>query len=458
MIQTHKPSSKYPPYIPFNGIDRYYNVPETDDPDGPYFPMCMVMALALREPLQPDQLVRGLHLVEAKYPQFRLAYTLDYKANGWRRVSDEQLDQHFESMARCDADGELIDLYTQAIPTNNTPLSLPITFTIHNHHLVVKIHHSFGDGRFAVRLIPYVLLAALDQPAFAALPDLPRNFNLPLWKGVWRKPSVGLRMLVNCVRGLWSSYKDFTAKPDWDMSGVELQPIRSGSPMRAIQQIVPLETVTALEQIRKQIGGTVKISLNTLLQVALAHRLMQLGLQRNPPTYTIPIDLGRYFDADTFYAGNLASQIRHRATKRSEPDFVADCLELQTRLDHDIPRQLPLAMLPLEWLLASGGAARYQKVNRDWLLDGQKTDPRLFVLSNVGRLTDFERVLPYFDPESGMPMGAPLMGGPPLAVVVAFLSGKLIITAAYDPNRLTAEQVETAMQAFDPAWITSEGL
>lgn len=461
MIPTRKAPSNiplnFPQRIPFNGIDRYYNVPETDDLDGAYFPMCIVMGLAMREPLQPDQLLRGLRAVEAKYPQFRLAYTLDYKANCWRRVPDESLNRHFESMVRCGPDGTLIDLYTEAIPTNNIPLSLPITFTIHHCNLIAKMHHSFGDGRFVVRLIPYLLLAALDRQAFDALPDLPRNFNLPLWKGIWRKPRMGLRMLYNCARTLRGNYDDFSATPDRDTSGVEFQPIRAGSPMQAVHRIIPPETVTALDQIRQQLGGTVKISLNTLLQVALAHRLMQLGLQNNPPMYTVPIDLARYFNAEAFYAGNLASQIRLRTTKRSEPDFVADCTELQTKLDHYLIRQLPLSTLPLEWLLALSGDRNYKKVNRDWLLNGQKTDPRFFVISNIGQITDFERVLSYIDVERGIPFGAPLMGGPPLALLVAFLCGKLLITSVYDPNRLSAEQVEATMQAFDPAWIKEKG-
>src|SRR5258707_12275697 len=84
-----------PQSIRFNDIDRNYLIPETDYPDGPYFPMSLVIGMTLTKTLSASDVVKGLKRVNAKYPQFRLGYTLDYKHDRWLKLGAEVLDQHW---------------------------------------------------------------------------------------------------------------------------------------------------------------------------------------------------------------------------------------------------------------------------------------------------------------------------------------------------------------------------
>src|SRR5258708_559080 len=114
-----KSTSKMPQIIHFNAFDRYYLIPETDDPDGQYFPMSLVVGLTLKKPLMASEVVRGLARVNTKYPQFRLGYQLDYKSDRWVRIEDIALDQHLMNLVHeQNRKVDLSELLSQRLPEN----------------------------------------------------------------------------------------------------------------------------------------------------------------------------------------------------------------------------------------------------------------------------------------------------------------------------------------------------
>ncbi|HVO43794.1 MAG TPA: hypothetical protein VMT34_14285 [Aggregatilineales bacterium] len=447
-------STTAPDSIRFNAIDRYYLVPETEDLDGTYFPMSLVGAIRMRTPLSADQLLRGLYTVNTKYPQMRLAYSLDYRQIRWRRVPDEQLDAHFRSLIhRVDTPGSLTILVAAALSSNNQPLSHPIHFELHGNVVLFKGLHSFGDGRLMARLIPYIILAAVDPGAFEALPPLPVMYSTPLWRAIMRSPARAARMYYNTLRLLPTTIREYRGSEGRPTQQPALEPIRSGSPLHVVNFTCGRETILAFSSVKSAIIGHAKVSLNTIFQVSVAYRLMQIGLQTRPIVYTTPIDLGQYFGNSDFYAGNLAGQSRVQTGDQEPASPIEECLALQRELDRQLRQEIPLSSFPLEWLLALAGDDAYRNTNRQWLLSGPATDPRVFIVSNIGGLGDLERIAPYFDASQGVALCSPLMGGPPLLVIVGFLGRQLLVSIISDPRRVTDEQVEQLRLAFDPVWI-----
>ncbi len=117
-----------PQSIRFNDIDRNYLIPETDDPDGPYFPMSLVIGMTLIKPLLTSDVVKGLKRVNAKYPQFRLGYKLDYKHDRWLKLVAGALDQHWTTLVNeHQRAADVATLLSEQLPENISPLSQPLS-------------------------------------------------------------------------------------------------------------------------------------------------------------------------------------------------------------------------------------------------------------------------------------------------------------------------------------------
>ncbi len=450
--------AKAPETIRFNAIDRYYLIPETDDLDGVYFPMTIGYGVELRQPINRAQIIKALGQINARVPQFRLGYRLDHRADCWRRVPDAELDKHFAAMVLEGDPGDLDDLISETIRTNVTPMALPLQINTHGQNFVLKIQHSFGDGRLMIKLMAHLILATFDPAAYAELPDVNIRYPLPIWRIVWNSPQQGFKTLSKWLQTFSSSVQDY--RGSGETVSYTPEPIHSGSPMRFTRIPLSREIMTALNRLRKSLSPDVRISLNTLMQVLLAHRLIELGIlpANQGVICTQPIDLRRYLKDQTItYAGNLAGQIRRQLPARSELDLRADCLDFQQWIDVQTQSSLALATLPSEWLLALAGKRFYKKVNRDWLIKSIKTDPRYFVFSNLGPIdSDMEPIQPFIKPGTSLAISVSLMGGPPLIVGLALLDRQGHVCVVYNPRVLDADQVTQIMQVFSLEHIESQ--
>jgi hypothetical protein len=439
-------SASLPDSIGLNSIDRWYVVPETDDPEGPFFPMCIVTTVTLKQPPQVTAMVEALRAVERKYPQFRLGYRLDYRRTRYQRIPDGELDSYLASLVQTgpveQSHDETISL---AIRTNNTPMSQPLAILLQGNRVILKMHHSFGDGKFLFLLMSRLLLALADPAAFDRLPYLPPHFGLPMWRVIAQSP----RQIARTFGGFLNTLRQY-ATPATDAPHKALDPIVSGSEMLVIFKTVPAQTLGAWNDLRASLSSDVHVSLNTLLQVLVSHRLIELGLMSPGPTYTVPVDVHRYLRSpDDYYPGNVASQIRLTLPARPAIDLKADCLELQQQANERFERAAPLSAIPMDWLLMLAGDATYKRENRKWLLGAMKTDSRWFVLTNLGSLdSDFEPLAASVDFASGVFLVVPLMGAPPLVLSFNTLGGQGNFAVTYNPRVLSAEQVNSILDSI----------
>ncbi|HLY27625.1 MAG TPA: hypothetical protein VKQ72_14870 [Aggregatilineales bacterium] len=444
-----------PTTIHLNVRDRNYIIPETDDPDGLYFPMSLVIGLTLKVALKPEQLIAAVVEVDRRFPQFRLGYRLDYRNDFWYKVPDGELQEHLKAMVRHGKAAALDDLMSASLPANIVPISQPLEFTLHGNNLVVKAIHAFGDGRFIMQLIAYILQAVLEPAIFERLPALPAHTGIPLWRVVWQSPGQGIGILLTAAKLLGQTYQDFKTTPVAGDAHKVFPVIHSGSPMQVVRFTLTAQAMTLLDEIRNSIQGPNRISLNTLMQVLIAHGLADFGSSVQPTIYTIPVDLKRYLkQPDTFYPGNLASQIRVRQAVRESFDLAEEAAALQQEIERQLADRSPLASLPMEWLFALGGKKLFRKTNRDWLLNSPKTDPRFFVLTNLGSLdTDWKALLPHMEGTCGF--AVPLMGAPPVVVAFLALGGVGHLTLVYNPLALSAEQAQMLLTTFGPERLNS---
>jgi hypothetical protein len=439
-----------PQRIGFNALDRMYLVPETDDIHGAHFPMSVSIVVTLRHTPSPADVVEAVGRLERKFPQFRLGYTLDYERNCWRRVPDKQLDDHFTSLVHVPPSLDLEAFLSSIVRTNNSPLSLPVMILLHGDDLIIKIHHSFGDGKFMFKLMSYLVRALCDPEGLERLPDLPQHFDLPIRHIFARAPRQALNVLVEFLRGLTtyvSEYQRDMASPTEDK---KLKPNVSGAEMIVRLKTIQPESIARLDKLRTSLSNAgVKISLNSLLQVLIASRLNDLGVLTGPPIYTTLVDLNRYVPGPLmFYPGNLVGQVR--ATGKLPIKLQEECEAIQAQIRQQLDRCGALATLPGEWLLALAGRRTYKRVYRDWLLASINTDPRIFVLSNLGNLDDdYASRAPYIDLDRGVYAGSPLMGGPPLLLIFSTIAGKGNLSITYNPQVLSDVQIDSLIAIFE---------
>ena len=445
-----------PESIRLTTLDLSFLIPETEDMESVYFPMSVVCCLPLKRPVKVEEFVTALAQLDQRFPQFRLGYKLDYIHNRWVRIPEDQRASYWANCIQMrSTDLDVAGKIAEAVSTNITPLDQPIMFYLDDQHIVVKMHHSLGDGRYFGRMMGYMLLALADPAAFEKLPTLPMNFGMPVWKLIFQTPQQGMRVLTGAIKSFVSYYKEFRQDVTVQETTRELAPIVTGSPMGIECKLVEPEVLKQLNEMKIALSSDTKITLNTLLQVLIATRLTELGLTGPTPVYTIPVDLRRYLKSPgDFYPGNLISQIKVKSS--ASDDLLAECTWVQRNADEQLENYEPLLAGPGESIFALNTRA-YKRVNRQWLLATIKTDKRFFLLSNLGHLDSVLRPLSsLIDLPQGVFAAAPLMGGIPLVFCFSMAAGHGYITMTYDPRVLSKEQAMTVAEMFDTEWLTAK--
>lgn len=439
--------SSAPRTIPFNIIDRSYLITESGEVNDKFFPMSVLTIVKLKEAVSQKMVVSALEQLTEKYPQLRLAYQLDYQNVRWERVAASDLANFTADCVHTVTDNQSIENFVaNALSVNHEPLSQPLNIFISDRYLMLKMHHSFGDGKFMYLLMSLLLSELYDIPIENS--PISDAWWKPIWRIIWQDMGQGSYVLWQFVKSLFNYYQDYQQETQ-DKFGNNRSPILSGSAMDVRFKTISADGLALLNEARQN------ISLNTVLQVMVAEHLKQAGFQKSPITYTIPVDLRRYLtDANIFYPSNLASQIR--ITLAGEDSLSDQCVKLQQQVAEQLASKSALVAILGEWLLAMSGKKMYQSVNRDWLLKSTYNDPRVFVLSNLGKLeaffAPFEDILADdFAPQ----IAVPLMGSPSLVFSFSTFHDKGNITLTYDPQLFSPDQIDDILSMFDSPHLLS---
>lgn len=436
-----------PRTIPFNIIDRSYLIPESDEVDSKFFPMSILMIVKLKEAVSQERIVFALEQLSTKYPQLRLTYKLDYQNVCWERVADADIADFIADCVHIVSDKPSIESFVaNALSDNHEPLSQALNVFIADNYLVLKMHHSFGDGKFMYLLMSLLLSELYDIPIENS--KLSNSWWKPVWRVIWQDIGQGSYVLSQFVKSVFNYYQDYQQETQ-DKSDNNRSPIRSGSAMGVRFKTISADCLALLNEMKQN------ISLNTVLQIMIGEYLRQAGFQNSPVTYTIPVDLRRYFaDADVFYPSNLASQIR--VTLADEESLSEQCVKLQQQISEKLASKAALVAIPGEWLLAMSGKKTYQSVNRDWLLKSTYNDPRVFVLSNLGKLETFFSSLEDILADDFAPqLAIPLMGSPSLVFSFSSFRTRGNITLTYDPQLFSSTQIDDILSMFDSPQLLS---
>lgn len=407
-----------------NQIDRAYLIPQED---GGYFPMSVFGSIRLAEPLPAESLRTALLcLIDSVYA---IDQVLDLDTWRWYAAADREA--YVDTILTLDEAADDPNWVGEQVQSNAPLLPRPLQITLGREWLHIKMHHSFGDGRFLSSLMS-ALLAETHAPGVCDLP--PAAQTAKVWRVVWSSPGMAWRTFSGMVRSMGEMMGDYQ-RDTKAMVSEDREPIRDGSPMAVRHVCLPPEVMARWKQARG------KVTLNTYLQAHLGLVLHQLDYVEAPITYTIPVDLRRYLPEDTpLRRGNLSSQIR---VTRPETEMDALCAALQREIDHKLETAAPLHGLPGEWLFNLAGKRAYERINRDWLLKSTYNDPRFFVLSNVGRIDSL------FNPAQVREIyfTTPLMGAPPLVINFTSYRGQAQMTFTYDPVILADDAIDRILEA-----------
>lgn len=435
--------SSAPQTIPFNIIDRSYLITESEAENAQHFPMSPVIVLKLKDKTSHSQIETVYKSVARKHPHLRLAYQLDYEQACWKLVPDSSLDDFLSACIHSLPEDCPIESHMgQLIAENNQPLSQPVNLFIAGDYLLIRWHHSFGDGKFLFLMLHLLVCELYGREASKF--QFANVFWKPIWRVIWRNPKQGSRIIYDFVKTSFSSYQDF--KQDTQDSENQRAPIVHGSPMAVRCKKISAENLATLNKARGD------FSLNTLLQVMIGEHLQRLGFQEEAITYTVSVDLRRYLaDTESYYPSNLASQLRVRI---AEGTFLERCVSLQKQVGEQLENKAPLIGTVGEWLLALGGKKTYQTVNRDWLLKSTHNDPRRFVMSNVGKLDAiFGGIADLLAEDFAPQIAIPLMGGPALVFCFNSFQEQGNITLSFDPKVFSNAQIDEVLSMFDSPQI-----
>ncbi len=446
-----------PRTIPLNAIDRSYLIPETADINGSYFPMSPLGVITLKRTLDPGSVAEALRLLDTHIPQLRLAYTLDLQHSRWQRVPDPQREAYFDTLVTCSADpaASLETILSETICTNIEPFQQPLSIILHGKHFIIRLNHSFADGMLGAVILKAVLAALAGPEHLNALPKFERYHGLSLWRLIAQSP----KRIVQVSKGWFQSLRSYYPSAETDLlsewHNPDRKPVMCGSPMAVRLYTIEAEAVTQLKHLKANFSQDGAVSMNTLLQVLLAHRLHALGYLGQRVTYSIPVDLHRYMDhAAEYYPGNLSSQIRVKVTEHPLTDIAAHCHTVEAEVQTQLENAAPLVNLPYEWLMRLAGRRTYNRLNREWLLASIHTDPRLFVLSNLGNLTrafrDFDNLIDF---DAGLYSIGPLMGGPPLISTFNIVGKRGHVAVTYDPQIFSQDQIDEIFALFQTDWL-----
>lgn len=446
-----------PRTIPLNAIDRSYLIPETGNIKGPYFPMSPLGVITLQRTLDPEMVVEALRRLDSHIPQLRLAYTLDLQHSRWQRVPDQQLVSYFSTLVTPSTDPEasLETVLSETICANIEPFQQPLSIILHRNHFIIRINHSFADGMLGAGILKAVLAALAGPEQLGTLPKFERYHGLALWRLIAQNP----KRIAQVSKGWFQSLRSYYPTTERDLlpqwHKPDRKPVMCGSPMVVRLFMIDAEAITQLKQLKASLSQDGAVSMNTLLQVLLAHRLHALGYLGQQVTYSIPVDLHRYLEnAVEYYPGNLSSQIRVKVTEHPLTNIAAHCHTVEAQVQAQLENAAPLVNLPYEWLMRLAGRRTYNRLNREWLLASIHTDPRLFVLSNLGNLTrafrDFDDLIDF---EAGLYSIGPLMGGPPLISTFNIVGKRGHVAVTYDPQIFSQDQIDQIFALFQPNWL-----
>ena len=441
-----------PRTIPFNIIDRSYLIPETDNLAGTHFPMSIITTVQLQHPPTKNEVVAALQVLAQQFPQLRLGYQLHPAKSRWEHVPDETLADYLAECVSC-IDSQPIELVvSNLVCINNDSLPHPINIILCDDYLLIRMHHSFGDGQFLFRLNQYLLTALLHPEQRTNLPKF-SGWRFPVWKLIWRDMHTARTIFTQWLRTISGSVNEFQQQMTDDNSLQERTPVVSGVAQQVTFRQITNENMGIIQIIRDKLSAKQRISLNTLLQILVAERLAEMGLLQHPTTYSIPVDLHRYLkNPDELYPGNLATQIR--IPLPAIANWVERCYALQERIDKQLDALMPLVSVPGEWLLALAGDNTYKSVNRDWLMKSTHTDSRFFVMSNLGNL---DNILGNFSEKIQQPnVVIPLMGAPPLVLSINTYQGQANIAITYDSRVLELSQVADFCTLFESEWLSTK--
>ena len=455
-----KTSAKPPDCLALNAIDRSFLIPETDNVHGDYFPITSMVAVQLQRPITSNMACSALKLLETHFPQLRLGYQLDLDKLRWQRVPDDQMSSHINLMVSVypDSTADLETVLSEIVNANITPFSLPIAIILHQRTLVLRLNHSFSDGMLAAIILKY-LMTAIDYPEqINGLPRLNNFHGLPLIQIVRQQPN----FLWKLLQGWTKTIRDFSPSDTPDLHPRKRNPNRTAPKTGArvsvkLHRLSP-ETMSQIKTLRTQFSTpAISISTNTLLQVLIARRLHELGYIETQVNYTIPVDLHRYLpNPAAYYSGNLSSQIRVTVKDTPLADIGAQCQVVQSEVNAQLEAGIPLYSPTLDWLMRIVGRKRYNKMNRDWYTNSIHTDPRLFILSNMGDVTrvfrSFEELIDF---DAGVFGIGPLMGGPPLVLILGIIKGQGNMGITYDPQIFTEDQIDEILSLFDSDWLAT---
>jgi NRPS condensation-like uncharacterized protein len=441
-----------PRTIPFNIIDRSYLIPETTDLAGTHFPMSIITVLRLEHPPTKDDVIAALQRLAQHFPQLRLGYQLNPVKSRWERVPHENLADYLAACVSCIETQTIEIVVSNLIRANNEPFIHPLNIILCGDYLLIRMHHSFGDGQFLFRLNQYLLTALLHPEQLTNLPKF-SGWRFPVWKLIWRDLQTARTVFTQWLRTITGAVNEFQQQMSDDNKPKERTPIVSGAPQQVIFRQITMDSMNIIQKIRDKLSQKQRISLNTLIQILIAQRLSELGLLQLATTYSIPVDLHRYLkNPDELYPGNLATQIR--IPLPAIDNWVERCYQLQERIDKQLDSAIPLVGLPGEWLLALAGDKTYKSVNRDWLMKSTNTDTRFFVMSNLGNL---DNILGKFSEKIQQPnVVIPLTGAPPLVLSLNTYQGQGNIAITYDPRVLEPSQVEDFCMMFESEWLSTK--
>jgi hypothetical protein len=450
-MRTQRVNMQQPATIAFNSIDRSYLIPEAADSDT-HLPMSIITVLELDTAPTVDAVIRALQVLVQQFPQLRLGYHLQPEKSCWVRVPDAELAADLAASVTSVAAQSIEAFISQMIAVNNVPLSQPIAIVLCDKYFIIRMHHSFGDGRFLFLLNCYLLTALFAENRLSTLPA-PSGWRYPLWRLVWRNVGTARQVFWQWLRALSGAVDEFQQQVSDTNQPQQRTPVVSGLPQCVIFRQIESDILEIVQKIRDKLLAKNRVSLNTLLQVLIGERLAELGLLQLPTTYSIPVDLHRYLpQQDAIYPGNLATQIRIGLPDLAS--WVEACYMLQERVDKQLDSYMPLVGMPNDWLLGLGGDKTYKAVNRDWLLKSTNTDPRFFILTNLGNLDSvFADVSTHV---SHPQVVTPLMGGPPLVISFNTYQGQANYTITYDPRVLSEAQIDLICVMFTPKWLTQK--
>jgi len=412
-----------------NAIDRYYLVQQED---GALYPTCITIHVKFAWRIPPEQFKRAFE--EMANGGYGLLYELDLQTRQWQPVTNRQV--AFEQMFEIATAEEIPENGQEAwvseqISTNTPPLPYPLKITVESNWLHIKMHHSFGDGRYLIAITQALIsLAKIENPS-EVIEEVPHSPAVKIAPLLRRSPKIMAATALGWLRSIPAQlgYGGTSSRSLWQGRS----PVREGTPMRVHFAKIPKDTIQAW---RKQSG---KINFNTLLQAHFGLALHKLGFAPTPITYTIPVDLRLYLPSPhAFQHGNFATQIK---VTRPETTMEALLPALHADIQRKFQQVAPLHGLPSEWLLRLAGHETYDKLNREWQEASTTTDPRVFVLSNLGimdRIFDTNMV-------TALHGAIPLMGSPPLTISFGILGHVGQITLTADPTIFSVDDIQNLL-------------